>query len=341
MRRKRRTARSLLWGVLLLAAAAASLVFVSRTTNEEEKAVLYSDQEPTYQNPLTLPEEWEDYGIGDPYILRFDGRYYLYCSTKDNRSGVKGWSSDDLVHWKYEGLVASDPLTTSAYAPEVVYWNGYFYLYTSPAGNGHYVLRSESPTGPFEVQTGNLGLSIDGSVFIGDDGKWYFSHAGTEGIAMHPMKDPYTMEPGKTLPAAFLGGWTEGSTLIKRNDVYYLTFTGNHVFSKGYRVQYAVSHDGPLDKYRVPDNNPVLIRTAGDFFGLGHSSTFLGPDLDSYYMVYHNLVGRSAEGPPVRQMDFDRLVFNGDRMDVLGPTNTLNRCRSKPISRAGFPNRMP
>lgn len=283
---------------------------------------MYSDNDPVYQNPLTLPEEWEDYGIGDPYILRYDGTYYLYCSTKDNRPGIKGWSSRDLVHWKYEGLVTDDPITTSAYAPEVVYWNGYFYLYTSPAGKGHYVLRSDKPTGPFEVKTDNLGLSIDGSVFIDDDGQWYFTHAGTEGIVIHPMTDPYTMDAGKTLPAAFLGGWTEGSTIIKRDGKYYLTYTGNHVFSKGYRVNYAVSDNGPMGDYRVPDNNPILIHTEGDFFGLGHSSTFLGPDLDSYYIVYHNLVGSSAEGPPVRQLDFDRLVWNGDRMDVLGPTNT-------------------
>src|SRR5699024_3112 len=47
----------------------------------------------------------------------------------------------------------------------------------------------------------------------------------------------------------------------------------------------------------------------------------MGPNLDSYYIVYHNLVGRSAEGPPVRKMNIDRLIFNGSKLDVLGPTN--------------------
>ncbi|MGV2788272.1 glycoside hydrolase, partial [Clostridium perfringens] len=42
---------------------------------------------------------------------------------------------------------------------------------------------------------------------------------------------------------------------------------------------------------------------------------------DSYYLVYHNLTRRSQEGPPVRRMDIDRLVFNGDKMEILGPTN--------------------
>ncbi len=306
---------------LCMALVGIALILGSCSSNEEVKVKLYSEQDPVYQNPFTLPEEWEDYGIGDPYILRHDGKYYLYCSTKDFRAGIKGWSSEDLIHWKPEGLVTEDPITTGAYAPEVVYWNGYFYMYTSPAGNGHYVLRSDSPTGPFEVQTENLGLSIDGSVFIDDNGEWYFTHAGDQGIVIHRMTDPYTIDIGSTTNA-YLGGWTEGSTIIKRSGTYYMTYTGNHVFSKGYRINYAVAHDDPTSAYQVPDNNPVVIHTSGSFVGLGHSSSFVGPDLDSYYMVYHNLVGRSAEGPPVRQMNIDRIVFNGDRMEVLGPTNT-------------------
>ncbi|MBP1651653.1 MAG: glycoside hydrolase family 43, partial [Bacteroidetes bacterium] len=122
-------------------------------------------------NPRTLSDEWGEYGIGDPYIFKFRGKFYLYCSTRDDQNGVKCWSSWDLVTWTYEGLAVPASVTTSkgAYAPEVIYWNGTFYMYTSPAGNGHYVLSADSPTGPFSLQTGNLGHSIDGSVFIDDN----------------------------------------------------------------------------------------------------------------------------------------------------------------------------
>lgn len=274
----------------------------------------------TYQNPFELEQEWEDYGIGDPYVLRFDGKYYLYCSTKDRRVGVKAWSSDDLVNWRYEGLVTEEAISEGAYAPEVVYWNGAFYMYTSPAGKGHYVLQSDKPTGPFVKKTDNLGFTIDGSVFIDDDEKWYFTHAKFNGIMASLMTDPYTIGPDQQLNAT-LGHWTEGSMIIKRNGRYFITYTGNHVFSKGYRVNYGVNHESPIGTYTIPENNPILISTANDFNGLGHSATVMGPDLDSYYMVYHNLVGRSGEGPPVRKLNLDRLVFNGDKMSVLGPTH--------------------
>ncbi|MGG1555911.1 family 43 glycosylhydrolase [Paenibacillus ferrarius] len=271
----------------------------------------------SYQNSLALEQEWPDYGIGDPYVMRYNGLYYLYCSTKDFRVGIKAWSSSDLIHWKYEGLVTDEPLTEGAYAPEVVYWNGFFYMYTSPAGKGHYVLRSESPIGPFTIQTGNLGLSIDGSVFIDDDGKWYFTHASDKGIIGHEMPDPYTMTAEKTLNA-YLGHWTEGSMIVKRDGKYFITYTGNHVFSKGYRINYAVATDSPIGTYKVMENNPIVISTKQNFNGLGHSSSVIGPNLDAYYMFYHNLIGHSKEGPPVRMLNMDRIVFNGEKMGVLG-----------------------
>lgn len=304
-------------------AAVAILIAVMQDASKEKQA--YGGEiamEQIYQNPITLDQEWEDYGIGDPYVLRFNGKYYLYCSTKDWRVGIKAWSSEDLVNWRYEGLVTEEPLTEGAYAPEVVYWNGSFYMYTSPGGKGHYVLRSDNPIGPFKIETDNLGLSIDGSVFIDDDAKWYFTYAAPGGIMASAMKDPYSMDVGTKLNTS-LGHWTEGSMIIKRQGRYYMTYTGNHVFSRGYRVNYAVSHDSPDGIYAIPDNNPIIISTDEQFNGLGHSASVLGPDLDSYYIVYHNLAGRSAEGPPVRMLNMDRLIFNGDKMSVVGPTHGI------------------
>lgn len=273
-----------------------------------------------YLNSFILEDEWEDgYGIGDPYILRYDGRYYLYVSTHDYKIGVKCWSSDNLVDWKYEGLVTEEKKTLGAYAPEVIYWDGYFYMYTSPAGKGHYVLQSDSPTGPFKLISDNIGMSIDGSVFIDDNAKWYFYYASPKGIMAAPMKSPTEVEETKVVDNTFMNWWTEGPSVIKRDDIYYMTYTGNHVKSTGYRVNYSTSVESPITGYKEGVNNPILINTSEDFNALGHSSSVLGPDLDSYYITYHNLVGE--KGFPLRKLNIDRLVFNGEKMSVLGPTN--------------------
>jgi xylan 1,4-beta-xylosidase len=283
--------------------------------------LLYSPQ--TYSqvtNPRTLPQEWGEYGIGDPYILKFRGKFYLYCSTRDDQNGVKCWSSWDLANWNYEGLCVDNIVTKAAYAPEVIYWNGTFYMYTSPAGNGHYILSASSPTGPFTVQTGNLGHSIDGSVFVDDNAQMYFTYAGGSGIQGAAMSGPLSIGSGSTLSGASLNGWTEGSTIFKRNGIYYITYTGNHVFSRGYRVNYATG-TAPLGSYIAGTDNPILLNTEGTFFGLGHSGAVIGPDLDTWYIAYHNLLGQSSIVGPNRKLNIDPIGFNGNKLLVYGPTN--------------------
>lgn len=273
-----------------------------------------------YTNPFELPDSWKwdtgvFYGEGDPYILKYNGSYYLYVSTVDDKNGVKAWVSEDLVHWRYGGIVTEEPTTKAAYAPEVVYWNGAFYMYTSPGGNGHYVYKSSNPLGPFVKQTDNLGMGIDGHVFIDDDGKWYFYSTGQQRIDARPMSNPYTFGKASDTGSK-MNGWTEGPTVIKRNNKYYMTYTGNHVWNNGYRIDYATS-DSPISGF-TPDQsqNPILINTEGSNVGLGHNSIVRGPDLDSDYIVYH------SHANPGRRMNIDRIAWNGDKMLVLGPTTS-------------------
>jgi hypothetical protein len=276
-------------------------------------------QAQTWTNPLTLNGEWPSYGIGDPYIMKYRGLYYLYCSTKDNNTGVKCWSTKDFITWSGPYNCTSEAVTKTAYAPEVVYWNGTFYMYTSPGGNGHYILTANTPTGPFTLATANLGKSIDGSIFIEDNGAWYFYHAADAGIQGCPMSSPTDIGADVNLNARVGSGWTEGPTVIKRDGIYYLIYTGNHVISKGYRIDYAQNTAGPINAYTPQTTqNPILIKTEGAFVGLGHGSAFIGPDLDTYYYTYHNLESRNG---PLRHLNFDRIAWNGTKLLLLGPTN--------------------
>lgn len=113
----------------------------------------------TYQNPIQKHGDF-----ADPFVLRFNGRYYLYCTNP----GVRCWQSDDLLHWTMMGEVVPEDEFPGLvpFAPEVVYENGWFYMYTSPHGLGHYVLRSDSPLGPFRKITPNIGHAIDFSISL-------------------------------------------------------------------------------------------------------------------------------------------------------------------------------
>ncbi|MCI9219132.1 MAG: family 43 glycosylhydrolase [Lachnospiraceae bacterium] len=308
----------------------------ARTETEAAESEEAMERISYLQNPISGVREdtWYDYGTGDPFVMRYNGAYYLYMSTRDTESGVKCFRSRDLVNWSYQGLCCTEEITKGAYAPEVVYYNGSFYMYTSPAGKGHYVLKSDSPTGPFLTDSDNFGLSIDGSVFIDDDGKWYFLHAGDNCILANDMTAPNEVSPISKSTNTSMGGWTEGAMMIKHDGRYYMTYTGNHVFSKGYRINYAVGDS--FGGIAPSPDNPALIHTLGETYGIGHSSTVKGPDLDSYYIVYHTLTGRAREGMPKREMNVDRIVFNGDRMDILGPTVTEQQLPDFPEIYAWF-----
>lgn len=267
-----------------------------------------------------IPNQWTEYGVGDPFVLRHNGKYYLYCSTKNFEVGVRGWVSDDLINFKpitgeglEEGYVSNDQCTLGAYAPEVMYRDGYFYMVQSQSGNGHYILRSEKPEGPFVAVTGNFGESIDGSFFIDDDEQVYLLRASNTGIRIIQMNDDLSLGASRTLDNTVLGGWTEGPYLLKRDNNYYLTYTGNHVTSEGYRIAYSYSSDELFARDAFTEGDTIVLNTEDDFRGLGHSSTVLGPDLDSYYLAYHNL---NSSGGPNRSNNINRISFSGTEMIV-------------------------
>nr|WP_319473830.1 family 43 glycosylhydrolase [uncultured Sphaerochaeta sp.] len=278
----------------------------------------------TFTNPLS-----RDGLRPDPFVFRFDGMYYLYVT----HPRILCWSSLDLVSWKEEGPVLPENLFGDLvpFAPEVMYWDGWFYMYTSPSGTGHCVLRSASPTGPFTIYGEGLGRSLDGSPFIDNDGTLYLYWADDRGILGCIMKTP--TEPGETVEVCKTDiGWTEGPQVIKEGSLYYLTYCGNHYLSKGYRIYCGVSST-PLGPYKNISSQPILVQTSGPCVGLGHCSTVWGPDLQVRYMAYHNLNKDRS-----RDFSITPVSFSPSEVSVLGhcdyqqPVPKLPDVTSKVIS---------
>ena len=139
-----------------------------------------------HANPIDFKNEnFRDYG--DPYVLRHNGTYYLYFTSANPEGYPIVYSSSDLLHWKNEGEITKDEKALCAFAPEVIYAFGKFYMVTSPKGRGHYVFISSSPTGPFERITENIGSMIDGSLFVSKDNSLHFLRASFSGIVLLDM----------------------------------------------------------------------------------------------------------------------------------------------------------
>ena len=289
----------------------------------------------TYKNSFTkefIPDYWDAYGTGDPFVFRFDGMYYLYCSSPNYAYSVMGWKSKDLVHWEQcdngvnaKGMVGEHDCLFTAFAPEVCYFNGYFYMCESRRGTGHYFLRSTSPEGPFEPITDNKAQEIDGSLYVDSDENIYFlraSHGGIRILKIDETSEDFLLASETTqIEQASIGSWTEGPGMFKHNGIYYLTYTGTNVTSAGYRVGYAYHEENePGDFFgndRFKQGSLILLNTSDEFNGLGHSSNVMGPNMDSMYIVYHNLVSLNG---PYRHYNLNRLMFNGTEMTVENPS---------------------
>ena len=259
-------------------------------------------------NPIDFKNEnFRDYG--DPFVLRHNGTYYLYFTAAAPEGLPLVYSSSDLINWENLGEITSDSKAVCAFAPEVIYAYGKFYMVTSPKGKGHYVFVSSSPTGPFIRITDNIGSMIDGSLFVSKKNTLHLLRASSNGIVLLDMDENGTLSNHRVISEP-MDGWTEGPSLLNIEGKYYLFYCGNHYCATGYRVNYAVSDT--LDGfYREGINNPLIINTNSQISKLGHSSEVLAPDLCSYLCFYHGM--ENKPGKSKRVVNFDRLfIQNGE-----------------------------
>jgi xylan 1,4-beta-xylosidase len=274
----------------------------------------------TYRNPL-LPER----EIADPFVLRVDGKYYLYPTT-DSR-GYEVFQSDDLVHWERKARAFRDP-RGGDWAPEVFHnkrGDGKFYLYytdSMPEKRGPLdkqigVAVADSPLGPFQDQGVLSPRAIDADLFQDEDGSLYLYYvAFTNGfkIMAQPMADPLRPKGERKVIIHPTEAWetrsgevTEGPFMLKHKGLYYLMFSGSGADSPNYGIGYATSKapTGPFVKYA---GNPIVHR-GGDVFGPGHHCVVTGPD-GKLWLVYHQKW--TAEQSYHRFLAIDPIWFDNE-----------------------------
>jgi hypothetical protein len=94
---------------------------------EDVVQAVLADSSNSYTNPVGDPPV----AMGDPAVLRHNGRYYLFGTTKTSE-GFEYYTYDDLVHWAYGGWAWRKTerswATELFWAPEVCEYRGRFYL---------------------------------------------------------------------------------------------------------------------------------------------------------------------------------------------------------------------
>jgi GH43 family beta-xylosidase len=318
-------------------------------------AVAAFGQQKTYRNPVS-----DSVFVADPCVLYTNGLYYLYGTSAPD--GFKYWTSKNLSDWQEQGYALRKTDGSwgqkSFWAPEVIEYRNRFYLIYSASGKTMYgdglricLAVSDNPAGPFTdlyAPLFDLGYScIEGHIFVDSDEKPYLFYEMVGAVGEHwnqkgylwgvimgvelssdlstPLHEPkLCLYPSQAWegPESMKARSNEGMTVFKKNDTYYMTYSGNHYADPNYGVGFAVS-DKPLGMWTKFGNNPILKRDISiGVSGPGHNSIVRSPDQSEWFMVYHSHA--SLEEPSGRRvLNIDRLVFSEDgSLSVIGPTRT-------------------
>ena len=269
--------------------------------------------------------------LGDPFIMLYEGTYYAYGTHADD--GIEVYTSDDLQTWKYKGMALQKKDVWADrwfWAPEVYEVNGKFYMYYS-ADEHICVATADSPAGPFTQSKKEPQIAdekcIDNSLFIDDDGTPYlFFDRFNDGLNIWVAeleKDLMTIKKETMHPCIHVSQeweevWprvNEGPFVIKRNGLYYMTYSANSYESPFYGIGCATATDlmGTWTKY---EENPLL-QKPGELVGVGHSATFTDK-AGKLRIVFHAHKDKSSIHPRamyISDVSFEK-VDGVDRMRI-------------------------
>lgn len=269
--------------------------------------------------------------FADPTIQKFGDTYYLY-STTDGNGGGKGpsqvWVSKDFQNWTM--MPMNWPTSLYYWAPDVMKRNDKYYLYYCQPSCEVFCGVADTPRGPWVNIFGKENekslipdkfvtgaITLDGQTFVDDDGSTYI-YFGTWGIydgfgcgVAKLSADLKSVVEKKLIPNTQAKDFFEAPFVIKKNGIYYFTYSSGSCHDDTYRVQYATSTTGPMGPFVFAANNPILATsTDKTIHGPGHHS-FL-EEGGNYYIIYHrHNIPNSTRGMH-RQIAADKLVFMPD-----------------------------
>lgn len=264
----------------------------------------------------------------DPAARVFNGRMYVITSHDLDTQGSYDmvdyymFSSEDMINWRDHGIVFDINRDTSwgnlAYAPDMIFRNGQYYLYFPDGANGIGVAVSSSPTGPFTDPLGralvsratpnaNVQWLFDPGVFVDDDGQAYlYFGGGAPGNARVIRLNSDMISVNGSAITIDVPDFFEALYMHKRNGVYYLSYSTTP--ATGFRIDYMTS-SSPTSGFT---RRGTVLTNPWQNGNNNHQSIveFNG----QWYVFYHNRAISNERGASSfqRSINVDRLFYNTD-----------------------------
>lgn len=251
-----------------------------------------------------------------------DGKLYLYGSYDIGGKKHYGsevlhvFSTEDMLVWTDHGVCfrSSDvPWAEKGcelYAPDCIYRDGMYYLYFCMRGGIEGVAVAKQPWGPFTNPRPIEGAdrdSIDPAVFIDEDGQayYYWGQFHLRGAKLN--RDMCTLDwesVNTNIIDEKRHGFHEGSSIRKRNGIYYLVYT-DITRGRATCMGYAVSGN-PMGPFEYKG---VIIDNIGCDPGTWNNHGSIAEFKGQWYVFYHRSSHNSESS---RRMCVEPIFFEED-----------------------------
>lgn len=259
----------------------------------------------------TYTKKTSEIGIRDPFVLVYDGKYYMY-GTGLASEGYGCVVSEDLENWSDRIRVFAKDGSFDGdgnyWAPECHLYNGNFYLFATyhskvTGFRGVGIFRSDSPTGPFSlISNGHITPHtrdcIDGTLYIDPEGQpwmvyvneWTSNENGVGTMAAAKMSSDLTEFISEPVELFAADGhlWTDSK--VTDGPFMYTTSEGrlfmiwsNSCKSGGYAVGGALSSDNTVTGKWIHRPKAIYRRDKVNQYDGGHGMLFT--DLDGKLMM--------------------------------------------------------
>ena len=299
-----------------------SLASTEEIKNGSPYNLLYYNNKYLYENV----DIFKNASIADPYILYYNGYYYVYCTNFVAKN--KCYKTTDFINWTIvkgadnDGYITDKNLRSNKYrknfwAPEVYNYNGKFYMFYSSKHiqDGKYYIGmavADSPEGPFKevnskifnpvvqnMVTNSDQGAIDANVlFDGDNIYLYYVKMGNGQNAIYGrqiwINNDFVTADSKEVSLispelkweTAHGAWVTEGPCVMKHDGKYYMMYSGCGYTWN---EYSVGYavsNNPLGTYTK--KGQILKSNEINVFGPGHNNYFKTSD-GSLYTVYHVL----------------------------------------------------
>lgn len=194
------------------------------------------------------------------------------------------------------------------FAPDCAYKDGRYYLYFCMSDYSEGVAVSDSPEGPFTDPVRMPCGGIDPAVFIDDDGSVYYYWGQFRANAVKLGGDMVSFDEGKVVKNVVTEeehGFHEGSSMRKRNGIYYYVYPCIYRGDRPTCLAYATSSSplGPFTYRGIIIDNAKCDPQSWNIHG--SIQEFNG----QWYVFYHRCSKNSRSN---RRLCVEKIEFNQD-----------------------------